>query len=56
VRWSWLRGYRFEALVLVAIVAVFAISEAGAVSYFVADLFGPITRTIEALTAALPRS
>ena len=49
MRWSWLRGYRFEALALVAIVAAFAISEAGAVSHFVADLFGPINRTIEAL-------
>ena len=56
MRWSWLRGYRFEARALVAIVAVLAISEAGAVSYFVADLFGPINRTIEALTATLPRS
>lgn len=51
--WSWIHGYRFEALALVAIIAVSAIGEGGAVAYGVGRLFGPINRAIEALTAAL---
>jgi hypothetical protein len=51
-----LRGYRVEAVVLLAIIAAFAIGEAGVVYHFVAGRVDPATRVIEALTAALPRS
>jgi hypothetical protein len=51
-----LLGYRFEAVVLLAIIASLATGEAGVVYHLVASLFDPPTRAIEALTAALPRS
>jgi len=51
-----LLGYRFEAVVLLAIIASLATGEASVVYHLVAGLFDPATRAIEALTAALPRS
>jgi hypothetical protein len=47
--WSFVRGYRFEKLLLLAIIGLLAIGEAGAVNHAVTSLFGTINHALGAL-------
>jgi hypothetical protein len=45
--WSWLRGYRFEAIAGLAIVMCLAAGGAGAIGTLVYSLFEPINHMLD---------
>jgi hypothetical protein len=44
--WSFLRGHRFEAIVLLVVVVCFVAGSASALAYVVNSLFEPINRVL----------